>query len=147
MMYRVDGSPELKEEVLDHWAGYRGSRPVRIGNGAADQLQLDIYGEALDSIFAADRAGQLVPHRGWTAIADVLEWRSSTRRSRWTRRSTPVDHPSRGCSGFGRSAQHHDGARARRNPVTRVPLAVRGDARRLERVDLHHPLLTGAGRR
>jgi len=73
-MYRVDGSSELKEEVLEHWAGYRGSRPVRIGNGAADQLQLDIYGEALDSIFAADRAGQLVPHRGWTAIADVLDW-------------------------------------------------------------------------
>ena len=74
IMYRVDGSSDLKEEVLEHWAGYRGSRPVRIGNGAADQLQLDIYGEALDSIFAADRAGQLVPHRGWTSISDVLEW-------------------------------------------------------------------------
>ena len=47
---------------------------MRIGNGAADQLQLDIYGEALDSIYAADRAGQLVPHRGWTSISDVLEW-------------------------------------------------------------------------
>ena len=46
-MYRVDGSSDLEEEILDHWEGYAGSRPVRIGNGAADQLQLDIYGEAL----------------------------------------------------------------------------------------------------
>ena len=57
IMYRVDGSSDLKEEVLEHWSGYRDSRPVRIGNGAADQLQLDIYGEAMDSIFAAHRAG------------------------------------------------------------------------------------------
>ena len=56
IMYRVDGSSDLKEESLEHWSGYRGSRPVRIGNGAADQLQLDIYGEALDSIFFADAA-------------------------------------------------------------------------------------------
>jgi GH15 family glucan-1,4-alpha-glucosidase len=74
IMYRVDGSSDLKEEVLEHWSGYRGSTPVRIGNGAADQLQLDIYGEALDSIFAADRAGLQVPHRGWTAISQVLDW-------------------------------------------------------------------------
>ena len=46
IMYRVDGSSDLEEEILDHWEGYAGSRPVRIGNGAADQLQLDIYGEA-----------------------------------------------------------------------------------------------------
>lgn len=74
IMYRVDGSSELKEEVLEHWSGYRGSRPVRIGNAAADQLQLDIYGEALDSIFAGDRAGTAIPHRGWLALRDVLDW-------------------------------------------------------------------------
>ena len=63
IMYRVDGSSELEEETLDHWEGYAGSKPVRIGNGAADQLQLDIYGEALDSIYLADRtaSGSAIP--------------------------------------------------------------------------------------
>jgi GH15 family glucan-1,4-alpha-glucosidase len=74
IMYRVDGSSDLTEEVLDHWSGYRGSSPVRVGNGAADQLQLDIYGEALDSLYLADRAGLPLPFRGWTAIRDVLDW-------------------------------------------------------------------------
>jgi GH15 family glucan-1,4-alpha-glucosidase len=74
IMYRVDGSSDLKEEVLEHWSGYRGSHPVRIGNGAADQLQLDIYGEALDSLFVANQAGLQVPHRGWTAVTEVLDW-------------------------------------------------------------------------
>jgi GH15 family glucan-1,4-alpha-glucosidase len=74
IMYRVDGSADLKEEVLEHWSGYRSSHPVRIGNGAAGQLQLDIYGEALDSVFVAHRAGLQVPHRGWTAISQVLDW-------------------------------------------------------------------------
>ena len=53
IMYRVDGSSDLIEENLDHFEGWRGSRPVRIGNGAADQLQLDIYGEAMDAICRA----------------------------------------------------------------------------------------------
>ena len=53
IMYRVDGTSDLVEETLEHFEGWRGSRPVRIGNGAADQLQLDIYGEAMDSIFLA----------------------------------------------------------------------------------------------
>ncbi|MGY1660895.1 glycoside hydrolase family 15 protein [Geodermatophilus sp. SYSU D00705] len=74
IMYRIDGSSDLKEDVLDHWRGYRGSAPVRIGNGAAEQLQLDIYGEALDSVYAALRAGLPLPHQGWTAIARVLDW-------------------------------------------------------------------------
>jgi pentatricopeptide repeat protein len=74
IMYRIDGSSDLKEDVLDHWRGYRGSTPVRIGNGAAEQLQLDIYGEALDSVFAGVRAGLPLSHQGWTAISRVLDW-------------------------------------------------------------------------
>ncbi len=74
IMYRVDGSSDLVEEELGHWGGYRGSRPVRIGNGAADQLQLDIYGEAMDSIFFADQHGLHVGHHGWQKIADMLNW-------------------------------------------------------------------------
>ena len=74
IMYRIDGSPDLQEEVLDHWEGYRGSAPVRIGNGAADQLQLDIYGEALDSLHFASQQGLEIGHQGWLAVADVLNW-------------------------------------------------------------------------
>jgi len=74
IMYRIDGSSDLKEDVLEHWAGYRGSSPVRIGNGAAEQLQLDIYGEALDSLYAADRAGLEIPYRGWSALRHVVDW-------------------------------------------------------------------------
>jgi GH15 family glucan-1,4-alpha-glucosidase len=74
IMYRVDGSSDLEEEALDHLEGYRGSRPVRIGNNAADQLQLDIYGEAMDSIYLADTRGLQVGHEGWTQIADMLDW-------------------------------------------------------------------------
>ncbi|MFI6376903.1 glycoside hydrolase family 15 protein [Streptomyces sp. NPDC050546] len=74
IMYAVDGSSELKEETLDHWEGYEGSSPVRIGNGAATQLQLDIYGEALDSIYFAHRHGIHPGHREWTELLAVLDW-------------------------------------------------------------------------
>ena len=74
LMYRVDGSSDLDEEILDHFEGYRGSAPVRIGNGAADQLQLDIYGEAMDSIRFADRAVFAVGDRGWNDIARLIDW-------------------------------------------------------------------------
>ncbi|NMH95906.1 glycoside hydrolase family 15 protein [Pseudonocardia acidicola] len=74
IMYRIDGSSDLKEDTLDQWGGYRGSAPVRIGNGAAEQLQLDIYGEALDSIYAGVRAGLPLPYRGWKAICGMLDW-------------------------------------------------------------------------
>jgi GH15 family glucan-1,4-alpha-glucosidase len=76
IMYRVDGSSDLTEEVLEHWEGYRGSSPVRIGNGAADQLQLDIYGEAMDSIYFADQRGIHAGHQGWLKISDLLDWLS-----------------------------------------------------------------------
>jgi GH15 family glucan-1,4-alpha-glucosidase len=74
IMYRIDGSSDLKEDVLDHWRGYRESAPVRIGNGAAEQLQLDIYGEALDSIYAGVTAGLPLPYQGWKAVSGVLDW-------------------------------------------------------------------------
>ncbi|WP_214364447.1 glycoside hydrolase family 15 protein [Pseudonocardia sp. H11422] len=74
IMYRVDGSSDLVEESLGHWEGYRGSGPVRIGNGAADQLQLDIYGEALDSIYFADQFGLRAGHRGWRSMTTMLDW-------------------------------------------------------------------------
>jgi GH15 family glucan-1,4-alpha-glucosidase len=74
IMYRVDGSTDLVEETLEGWAGYRGSRPVRIGNGAADQLQLDIYGEAMDSLYLADRGGLPIGDRGWREIRGLLNW-------------------------------------------------------------------------
>ena len=74
IMYKVDGSSDLEEETLDHWAGYAGSAPVRIGNGAAAQLQLDIYGEALDSIYFAHRHGLQLGYHGWNALLTNLDW-------------------------------------------------------------------------
>jgi GH15 family glucan-1,4-alpha-glucosidase len=74
IMYRVDGSSDLDEELLDHFEGYAGSKPVRIGNGAADQLQLDIYGEAIDSIYLADRQAIPAGHQGWTELRGIVDW-------------------------------------------------------------------------
>jgi GH15 family glucan-1,4-alpha-glucosidase len=75
IMYRVDGSSDLTEETLDHFEGYRKSSPVRIGNGASDQLQLDIYGEAMDSLWqAAQGADFVVPDRGWRDLSKMLDW-------------------------------------------------------------------------
>ncbi len=74
IMYRIDGSSDLKEETLEHFEGYRGSSPVRIGNDASDQLQLDIYGEAFDSIYLASKRGLQISHEGWTKATQILDW-------------------------------------------------------------------------
>ncbi|WLW56741.1 glycoside hydrolase family 15 protein [Streptomyces sp. YU58] len=74
IMYKVDGSSELDEQILHHWEGYAGSGPVRIGNGAATQLQLDIYGEALDSIYFAHQHGLQVGYGGWSSMRANLDW-------------------------------------------------------------------------
>jgi GH15 family glucan-1,4-alpha-glucosidase len=73
IMYRVDGSSDLDEQTLDHFEGWRGSRPVRIGNGAATQLQLDIYGEAVDSLSRA-AAGGPIPYEGWRKLSRIIDW-------------------------------------------------------------------------
>jgi GH15 family glucan-1,4-alpha-glucosidase len=74
IMYRVDGSSDLTEETLDHFEGWRGSRPVRVGNGAADQLQLDIYGEAMDALLTSDDYGLPIAHSGWLALTEIMDW-------------------------------------------------------------------------
>ncbi len=74
IMYRIDGSPDLEEFTLDHFEGYRGSSPVRIGNGAATQLQLDIYGEAMDSVYLADAHDLRMSHDGWSNTAQLVDW-------------------------------------------------------------------------
>jgi GH15 family glucan-1,4-alpha-glucosidase len=74
IMYGIDGASDLDEEILDHLEGYRGSAPVRIGNGAADQLQLDIYGELMDSVYLFNKYGRPIYHDGWEALQGIVEW-------------------------------------------------------------------------
>ena len=74
IMYRVDGSSDLTEEIVEGFDGYRGSSPVRIGNGAADQLQLDIYGEFLDALLLIDEAGYFLGNAGWADIIEIIDW-------------------------------------------------------------------------
>ncbi|MDH6140103.1 GH15 family glucan-1,4-alpha-glucosidase [Kitasatospora sp. GP30] len=73
-MYRIDGDPDLPEETLEHFEGYRGSYPVRIGNGAADQLQLDIYGEAIYAVSQGRELAQQATYQGWKALTRALDW-------------------------------------------------------------------------
>ena len=61
-MYGIDGRHALPEETLPHLEGYRGSRPVRIGNAAYTQLQLDIYGELMDAVYLYDKYGEPISH-------------------------------------------------------------------------------------
>ena len=73
VMYRVDGSSELEEEELDHFEGYCGSRPVRVGNDAATQLQLDIYGELIDAIYVYNKYGGPIYYDAWDGIRDGVD--------------------------------------------------------------------------
>ncbi|WP_088800477.1 MULTISPECIES: glycoside hydrolase family 15 protein [unclassified Streptomyces] len=74
VLYSIDGDAALPEQVLDHWEGYRGSAPVRVGNGAADQLQLDIYGELFDSIYLFNKHGDGISHESWRDLCAILDW-------------------------------------------------------------------------
>ena len=74
IVYGIDGRHDLTEQTLDHLDGYRGSRPVRIGNGAFDQLQLDIYGELLDSLYLYNKYVMPVGYDVWMRIRQRLDW-------------------------------------------------------------------------
>jgi GH15 family glucan-1,4-alpha-glucosidase len=74
IMYGIDGREDLREEELPHLEGYMRSAPVRIGNGAARQLQLDIYGELIDSVYLCNKHGLPIYHDGWVELTRNLEW-------------------------------------------------------------------------
>jgi len=73
-MYSIHGDRELPEQTLDHLKGYRGSAPVRIGNAAAEQLQLDIYGELIDSVYLYNKYGTPIYHEAWEDLSRVVNW-------------------------------------------------------------------------
>ena len=68
IMYGIDGRRDLKESTLDHLGGYNGARPVRIGNGAFDQRQNDVFGAVLDAILLHSRRSQRLPRRLWPLV-------------------------------------------------------------------------------
>jgi GH15 family glucan-1,4-alpha-glucosidase len=80
VLYGVNGRHDLTEEILTHLDGYRGSRPVRVGNRAHAQRQLDIYGELMDSVYLANKYSGLIAHELWSELRELLnfvcrEWR------------------------------------------------------------------------
>jgi alpha,alpha-trehalase len=68
IMYGIDGRRDLTESTLDHLTGYAGARPVRIGNGAFDQRQNDVFGAVLDSILLHTRRSKRLPQRLWPIV-------------------------------------------------------------------------------
>jgi len=74
IMYGIDGSKQLTELKLDHLEGYKKSSPVRIGNGAYSQLQLDIYGELMDSVYLYNKYGSPISYRFWKRLTRLIEW-------------------------------------------------------------------------
>ncbi|MCZ6529168.1 MAG: glycoside hydrolase family 15 protein [Chloroflexi bacterium] len=74
ILYGINGEHELPERELLHLEGYRGSSPVRIGNSASKQLQLDIYGELMDSIYLSNKYGNPVSHDLWQHLRRSLEF-------------------------------------------------------------------------
>jgi alpha,alpha-trehalase len=73
IMYGIDGRRDLTETTRDDLSGYAGARPVRIGNGAFDQRQNDVYGAALDSILLHTRRSQRLPRRLWPIVQAQAE--------------------------------------------------------------------------
>ena len=74
LMYGISGEHQLTETHLDHLEGYRGSRPVRLGNAAFGQLQLDIYGELMDSVYLYNKYGSAVSYDFWRNVRNLIDW-------------------------------------------------------------------------
>ena len=74
IMYGIDGRKQLDEIQLDHLRGYRDSRPIRVGNNAYRQLQLDIYGELMDSVYLYNKYGSPISYDFWQTLTELLDW-------------------------------------------------------------------------
>ncbi len=73
IMFGIEGETDLEERTLDHLSGYRGARPVRIGNGAYNQRQNDVYGALLDSIYVHSKVPGGLPDHLWPVVRDQVE--------------------------------------------------------------------------
>ena len=98
IMYGIDGRRDLTETTLDHLSGYAGARPVRVGNGAFDQRQNDVFGAVLDSILLHTRRSQRLPRRLWPIVqsqADcaIAVWREPDQ-GIWEARGEPQHYVS-----------------------------------------------------
>jgi len=74
LMYRLDGRSGTPEAILDHFEGYRHSGPVRIGNAAHKQLQTDIYGELMDSVYLYNKYGTPISYDLWQSLRKSINW-------------------------------------------------------------------------
>ena len=74
VLYDLDGNVPDDEVELDHLAGYAGSRPVRVGNAASGQLQLDIYGDLIDSVYLFNKYGPGISHDAWKDLTRLVSW-------------------------------------------------------------------------
>ncbi|MBB3724170.1 glycoside hydrolase family 15 protein [Nonomuraea dietziae] len=74
IMYGIDGRSDLPERRLDHLEGYQGSWPVRVGNAAVGQLQLDIYGALIDAVYLYDKWGKPISSGDWDYVSGLVDW-------------------------------------------------------------------------
>jgi GH15 family glucan-1,4-alpha-glucosidase len=74
VVFTIAGDNQLPEQTLDHWEGYRGSGPVRIGNAAVSQFQGDIYGELMDALYLSNKYVSPTSYDVWVKIRTRLEW-------------------------------------------------------------------------
>jgi GH15 family glucan-1,4-alpha-glucosidase len=98
IMYGIDGRRDLRESTRDDLTGYSGARPVRIGNGAFDQRQNDVFGAVLDSIFLHTRHSERLPRRLWPIVQAQAEcatkvWRNPDQ-GIWEARGKPQQYVS-----------------------------------------------------
>jgi GH15 family glucan-1,4-alpha-glucosidase len=73
ILYAIDGRQELPEVELPHLSGHGGATPVRIGNQAYDQIQLDIFGELMDAVYLVNKYGEAISHEGWKHTVEVVD--------------------------------------------------------------------------